>query len=306
MIARESMPLQISERLKLRKEIATSLSFEEWYLIDLTLTEYGLPTEQTWNGEKSAYVLAMISGASEATLIDMAKHLGFVLPLTDSVSSVSRPLKEADQPAFWHKNMFKLFVSHLANQRKYAGDLRKHLLKFGISCFVAHDDISPTKEWQIEIEAGLRTCDSLVALLHEGFHVSQWTDQEIGFVMGRNLPAFAVRLGETPYGFIGRFQAFNGLGKTAQEVAKDLFDAYRQNPLTKSAMALVCVSLFEASDSFDQAKARIRYLEELDIWEESFSERITTAMKVNSQISGSYGVPARVKALLQSRVPETV
>jgi len=39
--------------------------------------------------------------------------------------------------------------------------------------------------------------------------------------MGRGFPTFAVRFGEDPYGFIGRFQAFNGTAKQAIVLARE-------------------------------------------------------------------------------------
>ena len=50
----------------------------------------------------------------------------------------------------------------------------------------------PHLEWQVQIETALATCDTLVALLHDKFHASNWTDEEIGFAMGRGVPTFAV------------------------------------------------------------------------------------------------------------------
>ncbi|MDE2107468.1 MAG: toll/interleukin-1 receptor domain-containing protein [Patescibacteria group bacterium] len=175
--------------------------------------------------------------------------------------------------------------------------IQEALLGYGISAFVAHNDIEPTLEWQSQIETALTTADSLVALLHPNFHQSNWTDQEIGFAMGRGLPVFAVRLGQDPYGFIGRFQAFTGAGKSPEALAKDLFDAYRKNKQTQKRMAEVLVSLFEDSGSFAAAKARIGYLEHLEVWHSSFIPRLEAALKVNSQVSGSWGVRERVESL---------
>ena len=62
-------------------------------------------------------------------------------------------------------------------------------------------------------------------------------------------------------------------------------------------MAEVLVNLFEDSGSFADAKARVGYLEELDVWESGFIPRIEAAAEANSQISGSWGVPERVAAL---------
>jgi len=64
-------------------------------------------------------------------------------------------------------------------------------------------------------------------------------------------------------------------------------------------MSEVLVGLFEESNSFAAAKTRIGYLEELEYWDASFSTRIRSAATGNSQVSGSWGVPARVKALIQ-------
>jgi hypothetical protein len=64
-------------------------------------------------------------------------------------------------------------------------------------------------------------------------------------------------------------------------------------------MCEVLVSLFEDSNSFADAKAHIRYLEDLAVWEPSLAPRLTAALKANGQISGSWGVPERVDALVK-------
>jgi hypothetical protein len=145
----------------------------------------------------------------------------------------------------------------------------------------------------------LATADSLVALLLPKFHESNWTDQEIGFAMGRGLPVFAGRFGQDPYGFIGRFQAFTSGRKTPGELAQELFDAYRKNKQTQKRMAEVLVTLFEDSNSFASAKRRIGYLEELEVWDTSFVPRTKAAVKSNSQVSGSWDVPGRVQKLVK-------
>jgi hypothetical protein len=137
-----------------------------------------------------------------------------------------------------------------------------------------------------------------VALLHDNFHASNWTDQEIGFTMGRGVPAFAVRFAETPYGFIGRFQAFNGNNKSAHDLARELFDAFRKNKQTQHRIAELLIGLFEESGSFAQARTRVGYLEELETWDSSFSNRIRGAVENNPQVADSWGVPKRVGALL--------
>lgn len=284
------MPLSPSQRVLLIKEIATRLSTEDYSLIDLTLKQFSMPWSDQWTGTKEAYLLHMLEQAPDQGLIDLAQHVGF--RFEDITTSRLEPL-------FWRKGMLRLFVSHLAKHRAFAAELQAALLDFGVSCFIAHNDIEPTQDWQNQIETALATCDALVALLHQDFHISNWTDQEIGFAMGRGVPAFSVRCGEDPYGFIGRFQAFNGRKKTAVELARELFDAYRKNKQTQRRMSEVLIGLFEDSGSFAEAKTRIGYLEDLTLWEPAFSSRIRSAAKNNFQIAESWGTPERVKALVK-------
>jgi TIR domain len=290
------MQLSPSQRLTLLKEIASRLAVEEWPLLDTTLKAYQLPVSDRWDGGKHAYVLEMVAEASDQVLIDLAHHFWF-----DYVDFVF----PSTQVACWGNGTLRLFISHLAKERQLAADLKNSFLKFEISSFVAHNDIEPTKEWQDEIEGALASCDVLVALLHPDFHASNWTDQEIGFAMGRGVPTFAVRLGKDPYGFIGRFQAFNGIGKSAESLAREIFKACLKKKTLQSKLAESLVRLFENSGSFAQSRERIGYLEELEVWDKSFSERIENAVKANFQIRESYRVKERVKALVQkwSMVP---
>ena len=284
------MALSPSQRVALIKESSARLSQEEWPLIDLTLKQFKLPWSDSWSGSSSSYIFSMVEAASDATLIDFARHLGYTLK--DAGESQI-------EPNFWKPGMFRLFISHLASHGKFAGDLQEALCNLGISSFVAHKDIAPTTEWQDQIELGLATCDSLVALLHPDFHLSKWTDQEIGFAMGRQVPVTSIRFGEDPYGFIGRFQAFNGLNKEPKALATELFDAYRKNKQSQRKMSESIITLFAQSGTFAVATHRMRYLEELDVWDEDFPNRITLALNNNSQLSGAWGVPARIEKLLE-------
>jgi hypothetical protein len=107
----------------------------------------------------------------------------------------------------WGNSGYKVFLSHRSAVKGKTTELKKNLDIFGISAFVAHEDILPTREWQEEIENALSSMDAFVALLTEDFHESDWTDQEVGFAVGRGVPVICVKLGRDPYGFIGKFQA---------------------------------------------------------------------------------------------------
>ena len=285
------MALTPSQRVTLKNEIAGRLSSEDYPLIDATLKEFDIPTSLEWSGQKYDYLLQMIESTQDQILIDLGAHVGFIFEATVPSSLV--------QPAFWKKGMLRVFLSHLATHKVGAAKLQEAFLEFGISCFGAHNDIEPTATWQTEIETALATCDALVALLHPDFHVSNWTDQEIGFAMGRGLPIFSVRIGQDPYGFIGRFQAFNAKGKEHATLAREIFDAFRKNKQTQQRMSEVLVGMFEESGSFADAKYKVGLLEEVTTWQPTFSSGLLAAIDANSQIAGSWGVPEQVMALIK-------
>jgi len=281
------MPLLTpSQRITLIKEIVKRLSVENYSVIDMTLEEFKIPIANSWNGATDSYVMEMVKGQDDVKLISLSKHLGYDIEQPSYL-----------EPAFWQDGKLKVFLSHLSKQKSWTSELQEQLAHFGISAFVAHQDIKPTLEWQLQIETALATCDALVALLHEGFHESNWTDQEIGFAMGRGVSVFSIRFGQDPYGFIGKLQAFQGYGKDPEEIAEELFDAYRSNKQTQSKMSEVLLRMFIKSGSFAQAKTRIGYLEELETWGADFAARIREAAEMNSQIIGSWGVPERVEKL---------
>ncbi len=282
------MALTPSQRVSILKQIAARLGSEDYSLIDLTLKQFALPRTDTWSGTKEDYVLKMTEDAGDDPLLDLARHVG---------AHVEQSTLRVDPP-FWQPGMFRVFLSHLATKRKLAAQLQEALLEYDISCFVAHNDIEPTSEWMAQIETALSTCEALVALMHPDFHKSNWTDQEIGFAMGRGVPTFAIRFGQDPYGFVGRFQAFNGEGKEVSTLASELFNAYRKNKQTQKRMAEVLVGRFELSASYADAKKKIGHLEELEVWDPSFSKRIVAAQQSNNQIADSWRVPDRIKALV--------
>lgn len=289
------MALSASQRVTLIKEIANRMGGESWALIDVTLRQFSLPTSDNWNGGPDNYVMQMVSDAPDAALIELAKHTGF--PFEEE----SYPRVD---PAFWVDGMLRVFLSHLATERQFAAKLQLALFSYGMTTFVAHNDIEPASEWQTQIELALNTCDTLIALLHPGFHASKWTDQEIGFAMGRGLPTFAVKFGEDPYGFVGRFQAFNGREKDVGTLASEIFGSYCRHRQTRRQMSEVAVHLFEVSESFAEAKARISMVERIDFWKPSFANRLKTAVLENSQIKGAFGVAERVNRLVRERAAE--
>jgi nucleoside 2-deoxyribosyltransferase len=287
------MSLTPSDRATFKTEIARRLSPLSWAEIDVVLEEFGANVS-SWSGDSFSYVTTMLRGIDDAMLAQLAKHLNIETG-ADSVF---------DAPPFWEEGKLWVFLSHISAHKVFASELQAALSNYGISAFVAHEDIEPDSEWQDEIEKALRTCDALVALLNPDFNLSTWTDQEVGYALGRGIPVLSVRLGMSPYGLFGRKQAFNGNGKDATEVAKELFDAYRIHPKTSEKMADAIIDKFIESNSFAEAKANCRLVEELTTWKPDYKKRLRDAVESNGQIKHSWGVADRTEALLAKRDPD--
>jgi len=188
--------------------------------IDIFLRGFDVDTSQPTSGTNSkwVYVKELLADEPEQKILRIADELEIDHGLT---SPAGRDI--SDSP-FWIPGYFRLFISHLSSFKQKTAALRDTLRAYGISAFVAHEDIEPTREWQDEIEKALLSMDALAAILMPGFHESKWTDQEIGVALGRELLVIPVRRGLDPYGFIGKYQGFQGIGKTVAEVAAAIFE----------------------------------------------------------------------------------
>lgn len=288
------MKLSKSQRVKVIKDVADQLVADDWTTVDLTLKQFGQPIKDEWSGNIKSYVIAMISDATDDDLIELGQHFGML-------SAGEHASVAALETPYWQEGQLKVFISHLTSERKEAANIQTGLARYGMSGFVAHNDINPTVEWQIEIETALATCDMLVALIHPDFVKSAWCDQEIGYALGRGVPVFTVRCGADPHGFVGRFQAFNGNGKTPSQISKELFEAAIAHKKLQERMADIVIDLFINSGTFALAKERVAYLEQLKVWDAVYSTRITKAVKTNSQISGSWGVSEQVNQIVKNR-----
>lgn len=278
------------ERISIIIEIVKKLSSFEYPQIDLILTQYGFSTFDEWHGTKEGYIQDMIQNYDDEKLLDLYSYFN------DITSDISVDFIDKS----WNENSFCIFFSHLASDKIRTANLQRIMQnKYNFSCFVAHVDIEPGNEWQIEIEKALNLCDALVALLVPGFHDSSWTDQEIGFVMGRKKKIISVRLGMDPYGFIGKFQGIQGIHKSEDQIALEIFRVLSADDKTKKKISNAIVFKFENSESFADAKTNMELLESLSYFDANLLGRIEKADKENHQINQSWGVSDRVKTLIR-------
>ncbi|WP_407281065.1 toll/interleukin-1 receptor domain-containing protein [Aromatoleum evansii] len=179
-----------------------------------------------------------------------AKYLRIFTPAT---------LKSAD---FWKHDYLRAFVSHLSSNRGRMSALKANLANWGISAFIAHEDIKASREWRDEVEAGLETMDVLVAVVEPGFKESDWCVQEVGYALGRKVDILPLRAGVDPFGFFGKYQGIQVKGKLPDRVANEVVQALLNKPHLRARLLQCIAKAFATLPS----KKKIDLIGILDSW----------------------------------------
>jgi hypothetical protein len=177
---------------------------------------------------------------------------------------------------------YRVFLSHKSEVKVETAKFKEDLAKYGVSAFVAHEDIHPTKVWQDEIENALASCDAFVALLTKSFHESDWTDQEVGYAVARGIPIIAVRLGRDPYGFIGKFQGLRSDWDSAPfEIAKLL--------IKEDRMVAAYIQAVAQSRNFVDSNKLADLLPSIEKLSANAIDDLVNAHNGNLEVWGSFG-----------------
>ncbi len=241
----------------------------------------------TESAEVEAWCAFMLRNLPDDELSDLREY---VLPRR-------RPIDESKLP--WRADEFRLFLSHISSEMRFVSFLADSLERFGVHGFVAHAHVDPGREWAEVIRSSLLTCDALVAVLHPGFQESEWTDQEVGIVMGQGKFAVAVRAGMNPYGFLGAVQgipapvdllAAGNLEGAARVLSRQIVQVLAAEPLTQHSLRDAIVTRLETSRSFAMSNEAVDLLRQCPpIFEDQY-ERLRAAERTNVQVGNAHGV----------------
>lgn len=217
-------------------------------------------------------------------------HLGSVTitPLSVSPGAFGQsvtPPADVEVKHIWHRGTFRLFLSHVSAHKLAVSSLQSELALRGISAFVAHEDIIPSFEWQKEIELALRSMHALAALLTPDFHPSNWTDQEVGFALGRGIPVVPVRLGADPYGFIGKYQGISGTLPKPRHLADLLVRALLRQHSTKRGVRAAIVAAWASVSVPDSAEILCDLVTGIDDFSDDEKTKIQQACTENNLLS---------------------
>jgi hypothetical protein len=210
--------VRVSEKLALTDQIGKVMAGRYGYEdIDAFLAEFNLESRVSrMDSTLEEYAKSALYRIDTDLLLGIAEDLQ--LDVFFGTANASIP------PHNWKDTQdFKLFISHISKSKVLAMRLKEALDPYAISAFVAHEDIEPTKEWQQEIERALYAMDAMLALHTDGFKDSTWTQQEVGFALGRGVKVISVKMeAEAPTGLISKHQAVLRGTRRAEAVAEEL------------------------------------------------------------------------------------
>jgi hypothetical protein len=186
----------------------------------------------------------------------------------------------------WEPGKLRLFVSHTSANKQAVAAQKFGLAMLGVDAFVAHEDIDPSLEWQDVIESALLTCDALVAWLTPDFLTSNWTDQEIGFCLARQTLIIPVRVGLDPYGFIGKYQGLQAIGKEPFAISREIVETLAKSDRTARQLMGPAARTFVRAGSFDMARTTFKTLNLLPIegWTSEDLDELEDSPQQNNQI----------------------
>lgn len=213
----------------------------------------------------------------EATMGDNTPAEVTILPN----SNLQATLFESGVYQGWRNGYFRMFISHITSKKKQASRLKAVLEEYGITSFVAHEDINPTKEWQKEIQKALNSMDCMAAMLYDGFHQSNWCDQEVGIALGRNVTVLPLLPDNDPYGFLGEYQGLKIKGMYPDALAKRIFNILCDNANTRSKYLSCLTNLLLSSSSKNDALKWLSLIEEISNLDMEFWKNIQSHVNDN-------------------------
>lgn len=177
-----------------------------------------------------------------------------------------------------------IFVSYSSLNGDLAGKIKYFLEKYGLSVFLAHEDIRPTADWQKEIIKNLKACDIFLPLLTSKFRESEWTDQEIGMAIILDKLVLPAKASRNPHGFIGLRQACNFDYRDVKQSCRKIIRVIREHNSFRQPLSDCLIRTLETSRDFDGARDILIELKEIENFAKKQLDQILRISIKNNQV----------------------
>ena len=193
----------------------------------------------------------------------------------------------------------KAFMSYSTDDKQLAGRIKEQLATFGIDVFLAHEDLTPSSEWQAEIIRNVGACDVFISLHTGSFRLSDWTDQESGMAIMSGKIIMPIHVTRNPHGFLGTYQAhpLDFSGNEISQSCKNLVLAMMRRTELRVKLQNSIIQKFIASENYLDSNRRIDLIEEFGPYESKQVNLIVQGSMENKQIYEATTARRKLKQL---------
>jgi hypothetical protein len=198
-------------------------------------------------------------------------------------------------------SLYRVFVSHATSDVALATKVAEAMSRLDVSSFVAGRDVPPGMEWRPVINAALSECSALVALLSASFRMSEWTDQEVGFVIGRARPIVPLSItGVDPHGLLGAYQKIELSDSVPSQWSGLMFNALYSSEKDQRPLTDIIIRRTRLERNETRLKAWIDRLGKATYLTLSQADSLRQSLVVNTALRFNPALTADVRYVLDS------
>ena len=182
----------------------------------------------------------------------------------------------------------KIFLSHSDKDKKIASELKSKLSKYGLSIFLAHDDIDGGSDWVSKLYEEIENSKIFIMLLSKNYHSSNYTEQEAGIALNRGKTILPISIdGTKPYGFVSSKQAIFCSIPFENSKLEEIRKICKLDNVSTSSDLDKLLSELEHSRSYAKSATLASNLKKYD-FSESQLRRLVYSVLSNPQVSYSW------------------
>ena len=116
-------------------------------------------------------------------------------------------VQTTNSDVFAASRRFRTFVSYRNGYEREASEIASRLNEFGITTFVASEDIKGGELWETEIGSAIQHCDALLAYATSDFGSGVWTNHEVTMAKRLGKPIYHIAPNGLSTGPVAEYQA---------------------------------------------------------------------------------------------------
>ena len=198
-------------------------------------------------------------------------------------------------------NFTPVFLSYGKEDANAAAIVHEGLKNIGIDCFFAPVDLPIGQDFRIKLMEKIKSCTTFVVLISQNYHISVYTDQELGIALGLDKHIIPICLDETiPYGFLDSIQCICCSGASVSTQMEKLEEAILQYTGYEKTQVDFYIEHIRVSSSWEEAGFWAQKIQDNVHFSTSQVNKIADAVIRNDQVRNSWAAWPTLKIILET------